>query len=208
MKTVYFVRHGETRQNKAQVHQYPEDPLSDTGRAQAHKAAQALKGKSIDIVLASDLARAAETGSIIARELDVPLLYSPLLHEVRRPTFLWGKSHFSLTSLLFFARYFLTGIVGNTRYDNEETLRDFGARVGKALKMLEERPEKTLAVVTHRGVMTILPPLVRGNTAAGGLALVRSFFNILSVDNAEITTAEHDGEKWHIKRRNGNEHLR
>lgn len=189
------------------MHQYPETPLTEKGRVQASQAAEALQGKGITKVIASDLARAAETGSVIARALHVPLEYAEEYREVRRPTYLWGRSHYGLTSLFFFLQYFLFSVVGNIRLKNEETLRDFEKRVGKALDLTATQPDDTVAVVTHRGVMSILGATMRGKGRANPLMLTLAFLGMYAVDNAEITVAEYDGELWHIIERNKREHL-
>lgn len=206
-KTFYFVRHGETPFNKLQRHQYPEDHLNDRGREQAQAAARALEGKGIELVIASDLVRTSETGSIIAKHLGVDILYTPILHEVRRPTKLWGKSHYSLASLLFFIPYFIFSVIGNKRFANEETLRDFAARVGRALDMLETRPEQKVVVVTHRGVMTILAAIIRARGKIHPVSLILAFLGMYAVDNAEITTATYGDGGWQLAAKNDNKHL-
>lgn len=77
MTTLILVRHGETDWNRDRRIQGATDvPLNDTGRQQAREAASALKttlgGRMPVAVVASDLARARETGEIIAAELGLP----------------------------------------------------------------------------------------------------------------------------------------
>jgi uncharacterized phosphatase len=70
---LYLVRHGETDWNKQRRIQGSTDiPLNDTGRRQAASAASLLVRRSFDAVVASPLARAFETGSIIAATLGLP----------------------------------------------------------------------------------------------------------------------------------------
>lgn len=208
MKTIYFVRHGETRFNRQHRHQYPETPLTELGRDQAYRAAQALTGKGIERIITSDYARAQETAHIIAESLHVPVETSPLLYEVRRPTFLWGKHHFSPRSLLFLCWYFLTALFSRHKWDNEETVRDFEDRLKDMLNMLADRPESTLAVVTHRGVMTGLGPRLRNSRSLLTLRTVIAFVNVYAVDNGEITQVTYDNGRWTIVGKNANVHLK
>ena len=73
MTTIYLVRHGETDWNLARRIQGSTDiPLNQTGRDQAAVTGALLANRSWDGVYASPLARAYETGEIIARELGLP----------------------------------------------------------------------------------------------------------------------------------------
>lgn len=64
----YFLRHGETTWNAAGKTQGQlNSPLSDTGRAQADAAAEALAGEPIARIVASPLDRAYHTAEAVAR---------------------------------------------------------------------------------------------------------------------------------------------
>ncbi len=69
---VGLVRHGQTDWNLHGRFQGSSDiPLNDTGRGDAVSAASALRGGPWDAVFSSTLARAVETGDIIAEELGI-----------------------------------------------------------------------------------------------------------------------------------------
>lgn len=79
-----LVRHGETDMNKARLIQGSniDLPLNRTGKAQAKKAGETLKGTPFDFIISSDLKRAEETARIIAKETGVPFEgTNPLLRE-------------------------------------------------------------------------------------------------------------------------------
>ncbi|WP_420367786.1 histidine phosphatase family protein [Curtobacterium sp. L1-20] len=70
---LYLVRHGETDWNAQRRIQGSTDiPLNATGRRQAAETAVLLGRRRFDAVVASPLARAFETGSIIADHLGLP----------------------------------------------------------------------------------------------------------------------------------------
>jgi broad specificity phosphatase PhoE len=63
-----FVRHGETEGNRTRVYQVPHIPLNETGEAQAARAAKSLNQTRIGKLVASPMARAWRTASLIAAE--------------------------------------------------------------------------------------------------------------------------------------------
>jgi broad specificity phosphatase PhoE len=80
---VYLARHGETDWNRQLRWQGGTDiPLNDAGRAQAAELAERLRALAPARVHASDLARARETGEIVAARLGAPFLGTdPRLRE-------------------------------------------------------------------------------------------------------------------------------
>jgi probable phosphoglycerate mutase len=72
-RTIYLARHGETPWNKEGRWQGHTDvALNDEGRLQAHALGRALLARGIVRAHASDLARARETGQIVATLLGLP----------------------------------------------------------------------------------------------------------------------------------------
>src|SRR5258708_287363 len=63
-----FVRHGETEGNRTKRYQLPHTPLNEAGEGQAVLAAKALAGTRIGKLVASPMARAWRTASLIAAE--------------------------------------------------------------------------------------------------------------------------------------------
>jgi broad specificity phosphatase PhoE len=63
-----FVRHGETEGNRTKRYQLPHTPLNQTGEGQAAAAAKSLVATHIGKLVASPMARAWRTASLIAAE--------------------------------------------------------------------------------------------------------------------------------------------
>ncbi len=83
MKTIYFVRHGQTRFNQERRLQgWNDSPLSETGEEQARHMAKALSPLGIRYALISPLGRARQTASIIQSEIGIELEPVPELKEV------------------------------------------------------------------------------------------------------------------------------
>lgn len=76
MKTLLFIRHGESEANKLEICAGHTDVvLTDLGVRQAHAAGQELRqnGTQIDTIVTSPLARAYDTAAIIAHEIGYPV---------------------------------------------------------------------------------------------------------------------------------------
>ena len=72
-----LVRHGETSWNAiGRIQGQTDIPLNEQGIQQAERLATRLEGEQLkwDYVITSDLLRAKETGEVIARKLNIPML--------------------------------------------------------------------------------------------------------------------------------------
>ena len=76
-------RHGQTDHNASGIWQGQLDThLSEVGREQARTAAAALAAYRPDVIVASDLQRAAETGRTLAELVGLPIRYDERLREI------------------------------------------------------------------------------------------------------------------------------
>jgi len=78
-----IIRHGE-----CELESGPDPPLTDRGREQAARLADALSGVALDRVVCSTMRRAIETAEPLAQALGVPLALEPALVEIDLGT-LW-----------------------------------------------------------------------------------------------------------------------
>jgi broad specificity phosphatase PhoE len=107
MKTIYFLRHGQTMLNKGFQHQGPEAMLSDKGRFQAQQASQRLADESFDIILTSPLIRAKQTADVVSLATGKPVEACAVFEELRRPRELFGKHWLSPQSLSIMSRLYM-----------------------------------------------------------------------------------------------------
>ncbi len=80
---IFWVRHGQSTWNaidRMQGHELS-PPLTDLGRAQSAKAADALVGQGVVHLLSSPAVRAQETAAIIGERLSLEVVTEPLLLE-------------------------------------------------------------------------------------------------------------------------------
>lgn len=150
-----FVRHGETDWNKERKVQggNADIPLNDTGRAQAQKTAESLKKKKFDVIVCSDLKRAAETAAILGKELGLNIETSELLRE--RDAGSWsGESLDTIFDRLNSEQKEMSLAFHYATPEGGESFSAFMIRMKRAYNMLlEQYAGKRILVVAHRGVV-------------------------------------------------------
>lgn len=79
---ILITRHGETEENKLGIVQgHLPGILSKEGKEQARKLAERLRGEKIDLIVSSDLARAADTAKEVAKFHHCEVLFDERLRE-------------------------------------------------------------------------------------------------------------------------------
>lgn len=143
---LYAARHGETAWNaEYRVCGRTDLPLTERGMEQAKRLAEQVRGKRIDLIIASPMQRAMQTAQPAAKVLGLPILADDRLMEqnygvfegVPRndPAFLANKRQFAV------------------RYPGGESMMDLAARVYAALEDIRERyPGRIVLIVCHGAV--------------------------------------------------------
>jgi broad specificity phosphatase PhoE len=90
MKTIVFVRHGESESNvaKIQANEIDKYPLTARGRAQVERLTQELVFVRPSALYSSPVLRAVETAGIISRRLNIPVQVKQILMERD-----WGRAN-------------------------------------------------------------------------------------------------------------------
>jgi broad specificity phosphatase PhoE len=185
--TLLLVRHGETDWNRDGRWQGQSDTqLNDVGRAQAAQLGEELDG--VDVVYASDLARARETAEILARRLHLDVEMDERLRE--RGFGAWeGKTGPEIEAEFSDAHARWRAGVGPGA-DDAEPFADFAVRVRSFLEdVLARHPDETVLVVSHGGSIRVIHAL------ASGLDYVRDHRSIPAVPNCAVARyAARDGK--------------
>ena len=138
-----FVRHGETEGNRTKRYQLPHTPLNETGEGQAAQAAKSLATTKIGRLVASPMARAWRTASLIAYEHRMQPEVDGALSE-RFYVSLWDKP-----------------IEGTFNWDWDpdgcEPLRTFVHRAAHSvMRILEDdTPDGETVIVAHGGILLV-----------------------------------------------------
>lgn len=154
-----FVRHGEAEHNTQNI--CTSDPageyhLTETGRAEAKKAAEAI-GKA-DLVYSSPVVRTTETAEVIARIVDVKSIGK----DVRLGELNWGEfegKHFS--EYLEYEKKNIRSY--NTPLPGGESYLDAKKRFGEFLYETDLKHQgKTIVVVTHGIGIEVVSAIMEG----------------------------------------------
>ena len=117
---IVFVRHGMTDFPKDRIYcdEREDPPLNETGRHQAQTAAELLRGRAVDVIYTSPMARTRGTAEAVRRTLGVPLAVEQDLRE----------RGFGIWDGLYFRRY--PAAISPGLYQVEAGPRRLQARAG------------------------------------------------------------------------------
>ncbi len=177
MKTIYFVRHGETQANVDQIIAGGEfeSPLTENGKRQAKSAGQKLKDKKIEIIVCSPMQRTIDTARIIAKEIGYKtkkIIQDEAFIEVFNKYYS-GKPH-SLRD-----RHIKEGRLMDDIEHPDEVL----ARVNEGFKRIKKLPGDRVLLVSHGATGRMVRAIVENIPH-------HDFMSHQRFDNAEIYTFE------------------
>ncbi|MDQ1813783.1 histidine phosphatase family protein [Massilia sp. CCM 9210] len=156
--TIILIRHGETAWNaERRLQGHIDIALNDEGLRQASALADALAGEHLDLIVSSDLQRAAQTADAVARTRSMPVRRDPLLRERCFGGFeglLYAEieQRFPVEFAAWQAREIDAPMPSGARA--AETFRQFYQRaVAAIIEWGESHPGQSLALVAHGGVL-------------------------------------------------------
>ena len=204
MTEIFLIRHGETAWNaERRLQGHLDIPLNEEGVRQAAALARALAGERVDMIISSDLSRAASTARAVAEHHGLPLHTDASLRE---------RCFGAFEGLLYdelearFPEAYAQWRVRDphARYpDGErraETFAEFAQRaVAAVCRIAEMHRGKRIVIVSHGGVLDAV------YRAAHGIAITAPRdFDVL---NASINRIQWDGERLKVLHWSDNAHL-
>jgi len=182
--TILFTRHGESEANVQRVISNRDLPhqLTAVGLSQSLALAKTLTKWNVQRVIASPIARARETGNIIAEELGVPLSISPALSEFdcgmlegRSDEGAW-RAHKAVTRSWDEDQDYDSRIM-----PDGESFNDMKTRFLPFLMKIigEKGQQRDVLLVSHGGILHQMLPLITTN-------LDRVFTNNHPLGNCEL----------------------
>ena len=197
--TIYLVRHGETEANVTNTIQGQSDvPLNKNGLYQAELAAARFGKMHFDVILSSDLSRAAVTARKIAGER--PVTFTPELRE-------WDLGHWQGMTFEQAAEKFPEEVAAFRSGDPDavisggESRRVFHERADRIIRyIISKYPGKTLLCVTHGGLLRAVFKNITGITCHS---------KMIRTDNTCFCgfTFSHDSQQWQMLCWNDTAHL-
>ena len=202
----YIVRHGETYNNAENIHQDGNSELSERGLKQAEYLANRFEHLQIDTIIASPYVRTKKTAEVISEKWNIPLEFSDLFIEVKRPSVFHNKKadHPQVISIKEKIKENLHD--PKWHYSDEENLQDTIERAKKAVELLQNRGEESILIVSHGTfIRTLLGVMVMGDKLTS--EVMWRFRKAFKVENTGLSLCELVDGKWSIHSWNDCQHL-
>jgi probable phosphoglycerate mutase len=200
MTRVIAVRHGQTEWNvAARIQGQGDSDLTAEGVAQARSIAQRLAAEPFDVLVSSDLGRAAATAQAIADRCGKPIVLDARLRE-RHFGVGEGMTYDEVDSAYPGAFARIRNVDPDFVIPGGESRRQFHDRVRAAFDSLAATHQgRTLVVVTHGGVLATFFRYVHG--------IPLDVAHPIAITNASYNVLRHDGARWAVDTWSDNAHL-
>jgi 2,3-bisphosphoglycerate-dependent phosphoglycerate mutase len=204
MKTLYFVRHGETAHNASGLTMGQMDvPLNERGVAQAAQTAEWLRQFPVERIVSSDLSRAMETAAPLAGLMGLAVEPEPRLRELSFGLFEGRaiadceREHPEIVARWRSGDFDFAPPGGETR-------RSLMERTRRVLTGLRDAPEGHIAIFTHGGTLNAFHTHL---VEDGNPSLRDHIHRVFRFHNASVSMAAHAGDQWRFLVVNSTFHL-
>jgi len=200
MTRVIVVRHGQTEWNvEARIQGQGDSRLTAEGRAQARAIAARLAAQPFDVLVSSDLGRAAATARAIAERCGKPIVLDARLRE-RHFGVGEGMTYDEVDRAYPGAFARIRNVDPDFVIPGGESRRQFHARVVSAMDSIAKAHDgRTIVVVTHGGVLATFFRHVH--------SIPLDVAHPIAITNASYNVLAHDGSHWSVETWSDNAHL-
>ena len=163
MKNLYFLRHGESVMNVAQLSSgHTDTPLTKKGHKQAEEAGKLVKtqGLKFDVILSSPLQRAHNTAKHVATAIDYPIELIEILDDLKERNFGDLDSKNMTKDYGIDLAYYYANPRSADHIPNIETIEQLHKRAEKVFEYLKSRPEEMILVVGHGAFLRSLQRVI------------------------------------------------
>jgi broad specificity phosphatase PhoE len=160
MKTIYFVRHGQSENNAAKRYNKFDTPLSEKGKLQAQAIAERCTKLPVDLIYASTMPRSRQTAEIIAQKISAPIEESGLFRERITASRILGRSRDEPEVREIARTNWEHFHDPEWRFEDGENFQDLKDRALAGLALLASRPEENILVVSHGFFMFVMAAAV------------------------------------------------
>ncbi len=182
MSLVWLIRHGASTMPSGIAIGFTDPPLSEAGRAQAHRVAVQLEGRPLARIISSDLRRALDTARVVAAPHRVEVETTPALREIH-----FGAWEGRSLSDLWIDE---PGMAAAWEQDVRATPPSFGEglvevekRVARFWESMQPLPQAAgVAIVAHGGSLAALRSLITALPIAECLSMRLDPGGVLEVD--------------------------
>lgn len=219
MKTIYFVRHGESEINAGMLKTCIPDneaKLTEKGKAQSRFIAERAKHLPAEVIIASPFVRTRDTAQYIVEATGLPVEYSELFTERIPPTSLAGREWALPESNAFYREWADTSFQDGARVEDGENFNDVRDRAVKALEYLEARSESSIIVVSHGFFLRMLMAVIifgkeltpdQLRQLSGATRTTNTGITVLSNEIVHGADIDADLPRWRIVVFNDHAHL-
>lgn len=198
MKRIIFVRHGLTKWNEERrIQGHSDEGLSQNGIVQTLKTIDYIAGNKEllpQLIYSSDLTRTKILGEGLANKTGIPIIIAPELRETDYGS--WsGKTLQEINAKDVFSA---KDIIYSEKYGGEKQ-EEIMLRVEKIKKVIEERKEEKILIVSHGGFIRFLITYFTG--------IKSEYADIFMIQNCSISILEKQKDIYKIKLLNSLSHL-
>jgi probable phosphoglycerate mutase len=184
---------------QARIQGQGDSELTDEGRAQARSLAERLSRENFDVLISSDLGRAAATAQAIAARCSKPVVLDARLRE-RHFGVGEGMTYDEVDRAYPGAFARIRNVDPDFVIPGGESRRQFHERVRGAFESLAStHAGKTIVIVTHGGVLATFFRHVHG--------IALDVAHPIAITNASYNMLQYDGARWSVVTWSDNAHL-